>query len=59
MWNWVMLVLGAGLGIIALTADVIGIGVAPGFGWWQRGAVTAALVLVGIGAARLLRRERR
>jgi hypothetical protein len=54
-----MLVVGVGLGIIALTADAIGIGAAPGFGRWQRVALGVALVLVVLGAARIGRRERR
>jgi hypothetical protein len=59
VWDRVMLVVGVGLGIIALTADAIGIGAAPGFGRWQRVALGVALVLVVLGAARIGRRERR
>lgn len=41
-----LLIIGALLVIIALTADAIGIGVEPGFGWKQ-----GLLLIAGIGIA--------
>jgi hypothetical protein len=54
-------VLGIGtlLGVMALTADLIGVGAYPGFGWKQALATVVALVLVGASSARIVRRERR
>ena len=57
--DWVMLVVGTGLGIVSLTADVIGLGAFPGFGWKQAVGTAVALILVALGAVRILRRERR
>ena len=57
--DWVMLIVGTGLGIVALTADVIGLGAFPGFGWKQAVGTAVALILVALGAVRILRRERR
>lgn len=56
--DWMMLVIGTGLGILSLTADVIGLGGFPGFGWKQGLGTAVALVLVALGATRILRRER-
>ena len=56
--DWMMLVIGTALGIVSLTADVIGLGGFPGFGWKQALGTAVALVLVALGAARILRRER-
>lgn len=56
--DWVMLVVGTGLGIVSLTADVIGLGGFPGFGWKQGLGTAVALGLVTLGAVRILRRER-
>jgi hypothetical protein len=58
VWDWILLVLGAALGILALTADVIGIGVHRGFGRWQGVAAAVALVLVVLSAVRIARRQR-
>jgi len=41
-----LLIIGALLVILALTADVIGVGVKPGFGWKQ-----GLLLVVGLGIA--------
>ncbi len=57
--DWVMLIVGTGLGIVALTADVIGLGAFPGFGWKQAVGTAVALILVALGTVRILRRERR
>ncbi|MGH7318427.1 MAG: hypothetical protein ACRELA_02205 [Candidatus Rokuibacteriota bacterium] len=56
-WDWAMLVVGTGLGVVALTADLIGIGAHQGFGWKQWVGTGAALLLVALGAARIVRRE--
>jgi uncharacterized membrane protein len=54
-------VLGIGtlLGIVALTADLIGAGAYQGFGWKQALGTVVALALVGASSARIVRRERR
>ena len=44
--DWVRLVTGTLVGIVFLTADLVGIGAAPGFGWKQIVGTLAALVLV-------------
>ncbi len=54
-----MLVAGTALGIVALTADLIRLGAYPGFGWKQASATVVALVLVGVSAVRIVRRDRR
>jgi hypothetical protein len=56
--DWILLVAGTGLGILSLTADLIGVGGFPGFGWKQAVGVAVAVVLVAIGTTRILRRER-
>lgn len=57
--DWILLVLGTGLGVLSLTADLIGIGGYPGFGWKQTAGTAVALVLVVVSAVRIVRRERR
>jgi hypothetical protein len=57
--DWTVLALGTGLGIVSLTADLIGLGGAPGFGWKQSVGAAAAILLVAVGATRIVRRERR
>jgi hypothetical protein len=54
-----MLVVGTGLGIVSLTADLVGLGAFPGFGWKQALGTAVALVLVVVSATRIVRRERR
>lgn len=56
--DWVMLVVGTGLGVLSLTADVIGVGAYLGFGWKQVVGTAVALVLVGLSAVRIVRRDR-
>jgi hypothetical protein len=56
--DWVVLVLGTAVGILSLTADLVGIGGFPGFGWKQAVGTAAALVLVVGSALRIVRRER-
>ena len=57
--DWVVLGIGTLLGVVSLTADLIGVGAYPGFGWKQALGTAVALVLVGVGSTRILRRERR
>ena len=54
-----MLVAGTGLGLLSLTADLVGIGGYPGFGWKQGLGTLAGVCLVVVAAVRILRRERR
>jgi uncharacterized membrane protein len=56
--DWIVLVAGTALGVVALTADLIGAGGFPGFGWKQALGTAVALVLVGVSALRIVRRER-
>lgn len=56
--DWVVLVLGTALGILSLTADLVGVGGFPGFGWKQAVGTVIALVLVLGSAVRIVRRER-
>jgi hypothetical protein len=53
--DWTMLVAGTVLGILSLTADLIGIGGFRGFGWKQIVGTAAAAVLVGVSTWRILR----
>ena len=57
--DWIILVVGTAIGIVALTADLIGAGAYQGFGWKQGAGTAVALVLVAIAAARIMRRDRR
>lgn len=56
--DWIVLLLGTALGIVALTADLIGMGDYPGFGWKQALATAVALLLVLAASVRIVRRER-
>jgi len=56
--DWLMLVVGTGLGLLSLTADLVGIGAFPGFGWKQALGTLAGICLVVVAAFRILRRER-
>jgi hypothetical protein len=56
--DWVLLVSGTLLGIVSLTADLLGIGAFPGFGWKQVAGTVVALVLVAPTAWRIFRRTR-
>lgn len=53
-----MLVIGTGLGVLSLTADLIGVGGFPGFGWKQWVGTVVAALLVAVGTVRIVRRER-
>jgi hypothetical protein len=57
--DWIMLVGGTALGVIALTADLIGIGGYPGFGWKQATLTVVAVVVVTVSAIRIVSRDRR
>jgi heme exporter protein D len=57
--DWLLLIIGTGLGLVSLTADLIGIGGYPGFGWKQATGTVVALVLVLVSAVRIIRRDRR
>ena len=54
-----MLVAGTGLGLLSITADLVGIGSYPGFGWKQGLGTLTGIGLVAVAAVRILRRERR
>ncbi len=56
--DWVRLVTGTLVGIVFLTADLVGIGAAPGFGWKQIVGTLGALVLVVPAAWRIFRGTR-
>jgi uncharacterized membrane protein len=56
--EWVLLVVGTLLGIVSLTADLLGIGAFPGFGWKQGVGTAVALVLVATTAWRIFRSTR-
>jgi hypothetical protein len=56
--DWVLLVTGTLVGIVFLTADLVGVGAAPGFGWKQIVGTLAALVLVAPPAWRIFRGTR-
>jgi hypothetical protein len=57
--DWVLLIAGTLLGIVSLTADLLGIGAFPGFGWKQAVGTVVALVLVAPTAWRIFRGTRR
>ena len=57
--DWVILVIGTLLGVVSLTADLIGLGAFPGFGWKQMVGTVAALVLVIPAGWRIFQRSRR
>jgi hypothetical protein len=56
--DWVILVTGTLLGIVSLTADLLGIGAFPGFGWKQVVGTVLALILVVPAAWRIFRASR-
>jgi uncharacterized membrane protein len=57
--DWVLLVTGTLLGVVSLTADLLGIGAFPGFGWKQVVGTVVALALVAPTAWRIFRSTRR
>ncbi len=56
--DWVLLVTGTLLGLVSLTADLLGLGAFPGFGWKQVVGTAVALLLVGPTAWRIFRGTR-
>jgi hypothetical protein len=56
--DWVLLVTGTLLGMVSLTADLVGIGAFPGFGWKQIVGTLAALMIVAPAAWRIYRGTR-
>lgn len=56
--DWAVLVVGTLLGMVSLTADLIGVGGFPGFGWKQILGTTAAAFLVAVSTWRILRSRR-
>jgi hypothetical protein len=56
--EWILLVTGTLLGVVSLTADLVGIGAFPGFGWKQALGTAAALALVISSGWRIYRRSR-
>ena len=57
--DWVLLVMGTVLGVVSLTADLLGIGAFPGFGWKQVLGTAAALGLVITSGWRIFHASRR
>ncbi len=57
--DWMLLVVGTGLGVVSLTADLVGLGAFPGFGWKQTLGTVTAVVVVVLAASRIIRRDRR
>jgi hypothetical protein len=47
---WVVLVAGTLLGVVSLTADLVGVGAFKGFGWKQALGTAAALCMVLVSA---------
>jgi hypothetical protein len=56
--DWVLLVTGTLFGILSLTADLVGVGAFPGFGWKQVVGTLAALAVVVPAAWRIYRSTR-
>jgi hypothetical protein len=56
--DWVLLVMGTLLGIVSLTADLLGLGAFPGFGWKQVIGTLVALLMVTSTAWRIFRSDR-
>ena len=57
--DWVLLVTGTLLGVVSLTADLVGIGAFAGFGWKQMIGTAAALAMVIPAGWRIFRASRR
>jgi hypothetical protein len=57
--DWALLVTGTLLGVVSLTADLLGIGAFAGFGWKQAIGTAAALVLVIPSGWRIFHASRR
>lgn len=57
--DWALLVTGTLLGVVSVTADLLGIGAFAGFGWKQAIGTAAALGLVIRSGWRIFRASRR
>jgi hypothetical protein len=57
--DWILLVTGTLLGVLSLTADLLGIGAFPGFGWKQVLGTAVALMLVIPSGWRIFQSSRR
>ena len=57
--DWIVLVAGTLLGVVSLTADLLGLGAFPGFGWKQVIGTAAALGLVIPAGWRIYHASRR
>jgi hypothetical protein len=57
--DWVLLVTGTLVGVLSLTADLLGIGAFPGFGWKQVLGTVIALALVIPSGWRIFQGSRR
>jgi cytochrome b561 len=58
-WHWAILVAATLLGVVSLTADLVGVGAFPGFGWKQAVGTAVAVTLVLRSAWRIFRESRR
>jgi hypothetical protein len=56
--DWLLLVAGTVLGMLSLTADLVGVGAFPGFGWKQIVGTAVALGLVVASSWRIYTRSR-
>ena len=57
--DWALLVTGTLLGVLSLTADLLGVGAFPGFGWKQVLGTALALALVIPAGWRIFQASRR
>jgi hypothetical protein len=57
--DWALLVVGTLLGVVSLTADLLGLGEFPGFGWKQVVGTVTALALVLSSGWRIFQSSRR
>jgi len=55
---WVILVFGTVLGVLSLTADLVGVGAFKGFGWKQELGTVVALCLVVVSGWHIFYRSR-
>jgi len=56
--EWIVLVAGTQLGVLSLSADLLGVGAFPGFGWKQILGTATALIVVLSAGWRIYRRSR-
>ncbi len=55
LWQGLLLV-GLGLAVLALVADPLGVGAAPGFGWKQAVSLVAGVLLAALAGWQLRQR---